>query len=232
MDLARSAALLGMVIYHFTYDLELFGYLAPHTAVTGGWAVFARVIAGSFLFLAGVSLYLAHGQDIRWQAFLRRLLVIGAAAGLITIGTYFAMPDRFVYFGILHSIAACSVIGLAFLRLPVAVTLVAAALALSAPALFRADVFNQPALYWLGLSTAARRAVDFVPVLPWLAPCLLGIGLTKLAVRAGLLDQAGAVPPGPAIRALAWLGRHSLPIYLMHQPLLIAVIWAFTKLKG
>ena len=61
LDLARTLALICMAIYHFTYDLEMFGYIAPHTAVTGGWAIFARMIAGSFLFMVGISLILPTG---------------------------------------------------------------------------------------------------------------------------------------------------------------------------
>lgn len=56
LDVLRSFALLGMIVFHFTRDLEMFGYLAQGTTLSGGWALFARSIAGSFLLLAGVSL--------------------------------------------------------------------------------------------------------------------------------------------------------------------------------
>ena len=56
IDLARGIALVAMAVYHFTWDLEFFGYLEPRTTAVGGWKLFARVIASSFLFLVGVSL--------------------------------------------------------------------------------------------------------------------------------------------------------------------------------
>ncbi|MCF3639770.1 DUF1624 domain-containing protein, partial [Rhizobium sp. TRM95111] len=78
--MARAMALVAMAIYHFTWDLEFFGYVEPGTAGTGGWKIFARLIAGSFLFLAGLGLVLGHGEGIRWHSFWRRLAKVGAAA--------------------------------------------------------------------------------------------------------------------------------------------------------
>jgi hypothetical protein len=54
IDVARTVALLGMAVFHFAFDLELFGYLEPGTTVTGGWAVFARLVALTAL-LGGLS---------------------------------------------------------------------------------------------------------------------------------------------------------------------------------
>jgi len=231
LDIARTAALAGMVVFHFVVDLELFGHVPPGTTQSGLWPWFARAVAGSFLFLAGVSLWLAHGREIRWRAFLRRLAVLALAAGAITLSTLLAMPDRFVFFGILHSIAAASVIGLAFLRLPAGVTLGAAALVLVAPAVLSNGAFDAPALLWLGLSTWRPPTMDFEPVFPWLAPCLAGIATARLADRAGALRRLSRLRAGgrPA-RALAWPGRHSLAIYLAHQPVLIALIWTGGRL--
>jgi len=96
LDAARTAALVGMVIFHFTRDLEQFGLIAPGTTLGAGWSMFSRTVAGGFLFLSGISLWLAHGRGIRWPAFLRRLAVLAAAAGLISVATYVAMPDAFI----------------------------------------------------------------------------------------------------------------------------------------
>jgi uncharacterized membrane protein len=227
IDIARTAALAGMVVFHFVVDLELFGHVPPGTTRSGLWPDFARVVAGSFLFLAGVSLWLAHGRGIRWRPFLRRLAVLALAAGGITLVTWLAMPERFVFFGILHSIAAASVIGLAFLRLPATVTLAAAAAVLAAPRYLRSEAFDAPWLLWLGLSERRPVTIDFEPVFPWLAPCLAGIAAAKVAERAGLLSAlAGSRARGRVGRALAAPGRNSLWIYLAHQPVLVAAIWA------
>lgn len=119
VDVARGLALVAMAIYHFVWDLDFFGYIDPGTSITGGWRIFARCIAISFLFIVGVSLYLANTQGFRRKSYIRRLAMIVAAALAITMATLLATPDAFIFFGILHHIALASVLGLAFLRLPV-----------------------------------------------------------------------------------------------------------------
>jgi len=79
IDLARGAALAAMAVYHFTWDMEFFSYVQAGTTAVGGWKIFARCIASSFLFLVGVSLFLAHRDGVRWPGFWRRLAMVGAA---------------------------------------------------------------------------------------------------------------------------------------------------------
>ena len=83
IDQARGVALIAMAIYHFTWDLGFFGYIEPETAATGGWRIFARVIAGSFLFLVGFSLVLGHQQGFRPRPFFIRLGKIALAAAVL-----------------------------------------------------------------------------------------------------------------------------------------------------
>jgi len=223
IDLARTAALMGMATYHFVYDLTMFGWLPEGTAVTGFWALFARTVAGSFIFLAGVSLWLAHGRSIRWPAFWRRFGKIAAGAAVVTLGTYFAFPQYFVFYGILHSIAVSSLIGLAFLRLPAGITLAAAVLAFFLPDLWRSSALDGP-LAFIGLFETRPLTVDFLPVFPWLAPMLAGIAVGRLATRFSLWPRV-ALPETRSLQRLAWPGRHSLVIYLVHQPVLIGLVW-------
>src|SRR5690606_4647047 len=117
VDCARGLALVAMAIYHFTWDLDFFGYIEPGSSVVGGWRIFARSIAISFLFIVGFSLFLANGTGFRRGPFFKRLALIVAAALAITAVTMLATPEAFIFFGILHHIALASVLGLAFLRL-------------------------------------------------------------------------------------------------------------------
>ncbi len=227
LDVGRTAALAGMVVFHVIFDLQMFGLVPPWTVQSGPWPLFARLVAGSFLFLAGVSLWLAHGETLRWRPFLRRFAVLCAAAGLVSAATYAAMPGAFVYFGILHSIAAASLIGIAVLRLPVWAILLIAAGIYTAPYWLASDAFNTPTLWWTGLATAPRASVDFEPVLPWAAPCLVGLAFSKAAGERGLWAKAKKLPAPPAWLTLP--GRHSLAIYLVHQPVLIGVIWVIAQ---
>ncbi|GAA3864595.1 heparan-alpha-glucosaminide N-acetyltransferase [Celeribacter arenosi] len=225
LDLARTAALLGMVAYHFVYDLALFNFLPPRQPFTPFWKGLAVLTAGSFLFLAGVSLHLAHARGLRWPAFRARLLRILAAALLITVVSYLYMPDRFIHFGILHAIATASVIGLAFLRVPVWGVILAAIAAFFAPNVLTSDFFSPDYWHWTGLAPKARPALDFVPLFPWIAPFLAGMAVSKAATNTGLWTALQSrATPSRAMRILAWPGRHTLIIYLLHQPLLVGLV--------
>ncbi|TWD57793.1 putative membrane protein [Agrobacterium vitis] len=223
LDGLRGLALLAMASYHFTWDLEFFGYIEQGTAVTGPWRLYARCIASTFLFLVGFSLFLAHGHGIRWQAFAKRLGQIAAAAVLISIVTYFVMGDGWIFFGILHGIALMSVFALPFLRLPAALTLVVAVLSFVLPAYARSPVFDHAMFWWLGLSENLPRSNDYVPLFPWFAAVLAGIAAAQIADKFGLLQRLAMVPAGPRILSLA--GRHSMAFYLIHQPVLIALVY-------
>jgi uncharacterized membrane protein len=228
LDIVRGIAILAMASYHFSWDLEYFGYLAPGTVGFGVFKIYARSIASSFLFLAGFSLVLGHYPTIRARAFLMRFARIVAAAAIITIATWFAFPDGFIFFGILHAIAAASLVGLLFLRLPVVITLAAAVAAFAAPFYLRSALFDAPVLWWVGLSETLPRSNDYVPLLPWLAPFLVGIAIGRVVIARGrLAGKPSGAEQGRIARALSLAGRHSLPIYLIHQPLLFSLVALF-----
>jgi uncharacterized membrane protein len=225
LDLARTAALAAMVAYHFTYDLDILGLIPRGTATSGWFWWHARLTAGSFIFLAGVSLWLAHGQGIRWPAFWRRFVKIAAAALLVTVVTHFALPGLTIFYGILHSIAVSSLLGLAVLRLPALLTPALAAAMAALPYAFTHPAFDG-LMVWTGLGPTRPVTADFLPLFPWAAPLLAGVAAGRLASRFALwpaLDQ----PSTPTLRALAWPGRHSLAIYLIHQPVLIGGLTAW-----
>ena len=225
VDAARGVAILAMVVYHFAWDLSLFGYLETDVGRDPTWRAFAAGIAGSFLTLVGVSLALAHGDAIRWRAFARRFATIAGAAGLVSLGSWMVFPDRWIYFGILHGIALSSLIGLAFVRAPAFVAAVAAIAVFAAGWLWRGGVFVHPAWLWLGLSVHVPATNDYVPLIPWSGLTLAGIALARSAVDLGLAARLAGRAPGRSGRGLAAAGRHSLLIYLVHQPVLIGLVW-------
>ncbi len=222
-----------MVIYHFTWDLGFYRLSSIQAGVDPGWRLFAKLIAGSFLFLAGVGLVLAHGDGIQWRAFWRRFGILAAAAAAISLATWLAMPEGFIFFGILHSIAICSLLSLPFVRAPFWLALAAAAAVFALPAFFRSTVFDSPFWYWLGLSQSLPLTNDYEPVLPWLGPMLLGVAFGRIAMTLGWDAVLAAFPAkSPPARGLAFAGRNSLLVYLGHQPVLLSALWVVAMLAG
>ena len=233
IDIARGLALIAMTIYHFSWDLEFFGWSLPGTIQQTGWVLFARCIATSFLFLVGVSLYLAHGEQIKWRSFWNRWMLVAGAAVLISIATYFAIPDDFIFFGILHAIALFSLVGLAFLRLPWWLTVAVAAIVFVSSEPLRNNVFDAPIFWWSGLSAIQPQSNDYVPLFPWLSATLFGLGTAQLASNFLLFAKLkGRFSGGWADRSIGFIGRHSLLYYMVHQPVMLACLWVFTNVMG
>jgi uncharacterized membrane protein len=231
VDVLRGVALLAMATYHFTWDLDFHGFVPRGTANEGFFRLFARGIASSFLFLVGVSLVLAHARGIRWRAFRLREAQVVAGAAAITLVTFFVTPGSFVFFGILHQIALASLVGLLFLRLPTVVPALVGIAAIGISLCYATPLTEPKWLAWIGLAERAPSTNDYVPVFPWTGVVLLGIafarvvdrfdGWTKLSGLNGALMRLRLWP-------LAWLGRHALVFYLLHQPILFGLVagWA------
>jgi len=233
IDVLRGIALMTMVVYHFTWDLEYFGWIGPATTMQTGWVIFARSIASSFLFLVGVSMVLAHRGGIEWQPFWKRWLQVAGAAALISIVSYMFMPGGFIFFGILHAIALFSLFGLLFLRLPWMVTLLVAVVVWVIWKTTRFDVFDLHALRWVGLAPIPPRSNDYVPLFPWFAATLAGIAFTQMALAHGLWQRLHGLKIADWLRRpMTFIGRRSLIFYLVHQPVLLASLWLFTAVVG
>ena len=232
LDAARGLALVAMIIFHFAYDLDTLG-LAPLHIGTPGWRWFARIIAGSFLALSGVSLVIAHGQGIRWRAYLRRLAILALSAAAVTLATWYAMPQEFIFFGILHAIAVASVIGLAVLRAPWPLTLLCAIAVLVLPSLVSSSIFDSPPLRFIGLGTIYPRTMDFEPVFPWIAPFLFGMAWAQFRLSHFAKSAAAAwTPSAEPARLISWAGKHTLAIYLVHQPLMFGTLPLIAQAVG
>ena len=226
LDVGRTLALVAMAVFHFARALEMFAILPAGSTLQGSWPWFARTIAGSFLFLSGISFVIAHRDGFQPYAWAKRVLVIATAAVLITVVTYFMFPQSFIYFGILHVIAASSLVAAGLLRAPAWALAISVGLVLLVYQLVGATLFTTPWLSWTGLSSAIRPSLDFLPMIPWLALFVLGMAVAKAAPVTAFDVQ---LREGAVAQALTWPGRHSLFVYLIHQPILIAAIWLSTK---
>ncbi|MGA2044999.1 MAG: heparan-alpha-glucosaminide N-acetyltransferase [Roseiarcus sp.] len=233
IDVGRGAALIGMAIYHLSWDCGYFGLASAGFPTIAPMRLFSHVVAGAFLVLAGVSLTLAHRGGFRPRAFGRRLAVVGGAAALVTLASHGFAPQETIEFGILHCIAVASLLAAPLLGLPGGVALALGAVMVAAPWLATNPAFNAPALVWLGLGTIPPHTLDWRPLTPWAGLVLLGLGAAQL--DPGRLFEGPLArwrPGNVGARALAWSGRHSLAIYLIHQPALFAFLFAATNLTG
>jgi len=180
--------------------------------------------------LVGVSLVLAHPAQVNWGCFIKRLLVIALAASAISVVTYLTFPQGFIFFGILHAIVAASLLGAMVLRAPAPIILLIGSAMIFAALSFDAPIFNSRWYAWLGFASQPPFSNDLVPIFPWVGLTLIGISFTKIALRYSMVERIAAHEwKGPVARMLAWLGRHSLPIYLIHQPILLALTLPFAK---
>lgn len=221
IDVYRGLAILAMVAYHATWDLNYYRIIEVGIGVDPLWFTIQRAILTAFLLLTGVGLWLAHGQGIDWRRFWKREAILVAAALGVSAVTWFQFGQYFAYFGVLHAIALSSVLALPLIRAPLWMQIGVAVAVLFLPAVFGSDTFNTPWLAWIGFFTAVPETADLVPMFPWFGLVLLGV----IGMR--LLEAAPAFTwSSPALwaRALARIGRWSLIIYLIHQPLLFGLI--------
>ncbi|MBE7549922.1 MAG: DUF1624 domain-containing protein [Anaerolineales bacterium] len=231
VDTLRGVAIVLMLIYHFTWDLVYFG-LYQANLLAGPWQWFARGIATIFIFVMGISLTLSDtrerrrlGQPPSFKKYLGRGGKIFGLGLLVTVGTYFFIGRGFVIFGILHLLGLSIILAYPFLRSSPWVNLVAGLVVIVAGIYVDRLVVSYPWLIWLGVKQAGIYMVDYYPVLPWFGLSLLGIfagySLYPQGVRHFALPNLAAFP---LVRGLRFLGRHSLLIYVIHQPILIGLL--------
>ena len=233
IDIARGVAIVAMVIYHLSWDLSFYGFIPVDVGYDPGWVFFARSILFSFMFLVGVGLVLGHGDGMRWKSFWRRTLFVAGAALLITLGTWIMFPESFVYFGVLHAIALFSLLALPFLFTPVWLTALVGAVVIALHFLYRDPLFNAVPLSWIGFWEVPPLTNDLVPVFPWLGVVLGGIVAARLVRGSAVERRLAEIRPGNRLaRMLGWMGRWSLVIYVLHQPLLLAVIAPLSMATG
>ena len=229
IDLARGLALVGMGVYHLSWDLADFRLAPPTLPFTPGMRLFSHIVASAFLILVGVSLALAHRRGMNPRAFWQRFAIVAGAAALVSAGSFVFAPSEPITFGILHCIAVASLVAWPFVNAPAWASFAAGLAAIVAPQLGRSALFDPPWLLWLGLGQALPNTLDWRPLMPWAGVVFLGLGVARLPSVMDWLTKPNRwrADSSPS-RAICFAGRHSLPVYLLHQPMLIGLLWVLT----
>lgn len=215
LDALRGLAVVWMIIFHTAYDLRMFNYVSWNFS-EGFWYGFPRFIAFSFLFCVGLALNYGHTPRPNWTAMKKRSLKLGFSAICVSIGTYFIFPAQWIFFGTLHCILVGSLLGVMVVNhRKIAGTLLVGILI--GQYILGFDI------KWVS-SIIQKPSMDFIPVYPWFWAILLGIMVGPYLSRIPLLNEM------KANRFLNFLGRHSLKIYLIHQPVIFGAIWAWSYL--
>ncbi len=226
IDALRGGAIVLMVVFHFCFDLAYFGLAEFDFYNDAFWLNARTLILSSFLLLVGVGLVLANSGGVVVRRYFKRLVLITGAALLVSLSTRIMLGDRMVFFGVLHCIAAASIIGLLFVRAGWLNLLFGTALIVFAM-YYQSAWFDEPGRRWIGLMTHKPMTEDYVPLLPWFGVVLIG-----MALGPALRDLAKRVQRRLDVRPvimLAYAGRHSLVIYLVHQPLLLGLLSLYIK---
>lgn len=212
IDLLRGLAIVLMVIFHFSYDLTVFGWAEFNTNRDIEWIIFRRVIVSSFLLAVGMSSYLAYQKSVNKKKLAKAVGKLFTVSMIITIGSLLMHPSTWVYFGIIHFITLALPISVLFVRAPYIALVVGIACIVGD---WTGIINLHPIWEWsvlhLGIPT---RTVDLVRFFPWIGVVLIGIFVMHKALF------SIKVKPNIFSNKLVVLGQYSLIIYLVHQPIL------------
>lgn len=223
VDLARTVAIILMVVYHTAYDLVMF-YGWNISIFEGGWLLLARGAATLFLMLVGVSFVLSWKRQQTTGHYpkkylLRGLKVLGLGM-LLTVGSYLFDSETYIRFGILHCI------GISILLLPFAMPLKDRALYLGIGVIVLGRMFTamqgtSDILLPLNITPKGFTSIDYFPLAPWAGVVLVGAGVGWMIYGKNLKE---AQPISYQLQAITWPGRNALWIYFLHQPIVMAVL--------
>lgn len=226
LDLLRGMAVLAMIGYHVCFDLSFYyGFNLGMTGLLS--ASFACTTASLFLLLTGICFVISYERTFpaqRMMKFLRRAAIVLSGGMIVTLVTWLLDPATFVVFGILHLIGVATFIQY-YVRPLKRWNILLGALVCAAAFLVPSDTVSTPLFLPLGIMNEGFMSVDYYPLLPWLGPIFIGMGIgdflyiPKRNVNLSFLDKYRL----PAW--LLWIGKKSLLIYFAHQPIALLLLW-------
>jgi len=212
IDFLRGLGIILMLISNFVTDLQIF-LNHPQNLF---WRFFALFTASIFVFTSGISFQVSSKQKI-----LKRFLKLIFLGFVITAVTAILLKDGAIYFGILHFLALAWIIALPFsnlgyLNIPLAFLFILLH--------FFVDGVhaNTLLLLPLGITPSNFYTFDYFPIFPWFGVFLLGLPVGELFLQKNPSENKNIF-----ISIITYLGRNSLKIYLIHQPIFVGLILLF-----
>ena len=236
LDVLRGMAVLAMISYHFFWDLGFFGYIDFSLATTGFGLIIAQIIGSSFLLISGFSLNLSISSKSFQTRFWWRFLKLLSFSCLISVVTLIFDKNNFIFFGILHLLTFCSLLGFVITKAKNTyfIFLILLLTILISITNFKFDLPIE--FSWIGLNNIVPNTNDFYPVIPWIIFFLMGLWLgnvltpTELSSWKWSSHKNELLINGRIVKFLILSGRNSLLIYILHQPIFFSLFLVFNRI--
>ncbi len=225
IDFMRGVAIFMLVIFHFIWDLNYFYNLQLEFSF-GFLKIFQILTATLFIFLVGVSSFLSsQKENAGFKAFLKRGLGVFSFGILITIITRIFFPGEFIIFGILHFIGVAIILSYFFTKFRY-LNLVLAVFIIVIGGILRSNYFDLIYLLPLGFTPVTFSSLDYYPLFPWFGVVLLGIFWAQFFYKGNKrLFVFNFKNNNFLSKQTSYIGRKSLIIYLLHQPVLFLLFY-------
>lgn len=227
LDALRGVAIFLMVVFHFVFDLRVFFGFEEISYLEGFWYYEGRVAAITFIMLVGVVSSLIHQREEHEVALqknsYRGLRLIGLGL-IITLVTFVLMRDNTIWFGILHFLGLSILISIPMCKYRWTNVLLAIILFAGYFPIRNLYTDSYTGLIF-GIMPANFASYDHYALIPWLGYVLIGIALGNWIYADGkaFIKREPTAPE----KALAKIGKYSLWIYLIHQPILLGIMWLY-----
>ena len=225
VDSLRGLAIVLMIAFHFAFDIDFLEIL-PVNMDSGLWLVIGNFVRFTILSLVGVSLFLSR-KKYTGSNYLKRQLIRAVKLFLIAMGislaTWLTFPDSYIRFGVLHLISIGIIAGALLVKNPRTLAVIMF-LMLILGSVFTNIQLNTSLLLPFGITPHGFNTLDYFPLFPWLAIVFFGIVFAYIFDSYSLLANPKKFP---RLRVLEKTGQKSLIIYLIHQPVLLGLIWLF-----
>ena len=223
LDVIRGSALFLMIFLHLLWDLDFYNVMPLDTTIYS----LNKIVSFTFFLVAGISVSIAYRRKSAYHVIKHGIWIFNVGMGL-TIITLMVIPQRPIYFGVLHCIGLSLLLSVPFIRFKKYAVLPAFC-AIIAGLVIDAIPTSSPSIVQLILglhqSNIWQYTVDYFPVLPWLGIMLLGIAIGNVAYKDGKRQfKLPNLNPYKSARMVSFFGKNSLYVYLVHQPVIIVII--------